>query len=264
MSSIPKTTQNGIFTMRYIGFRSLFVLVSALLVAAISTPTAATAESPWYGSVGLGLYSADSDVVPLGNNIAVDPDFPSTWDIDDGTSFDIGIGYTVSDRFRLELAYTVAEIEVDDTNIGTGARAGFDYNVQLDSDISTLMLEGFWDFRPGQSLRPFLKFGVGTASADTSASIDSDSDPLFTEVLGPAGFLNAEGRYPYAEQSTDDFAWLVGIGFRWAFTERLHLGVVAQRVELGDPATEADAFTDAFAAPDLVSNELRLSLEFGF
>ncbi len=245
--------------MKDFAFRYLAALSLTLLI-----PNVAAAESPWYASVGVGFQSADADVVPLGNNIAVDPDFPQTWELDDGTSFDLGLGYVVNDSFRLELSYIVTEYEADTTQIGTGARAGFDYNVQLESDVETLMLEAYWDFGSGQALRPFFKFGAGTASADTSASIDSGTDPLFTDVLGPAGFLNAEGRYPYADGSTDDFAWLVGIGLRWAFTERLQLGVVAQRVELGDPVTESDAFTDAFGAPDLVSNEVRLSLEIGF
>jgi len=234
------------------------------LALAFLLPAVASAESAWYGSIGFGIHAADSDVTPLGSNIAVDPDFPQTWDIDDGTSFDLGLGYVVSDRFRLELSYSVAEYETDETQLGTGARTGFDYNVQLESDVSTLMLEGYWDFRPGQSFQPFLKFGAGVASADTLASIDSDSDPLFTDILGPAGFLNAEGRYPYEENSTDEFSWLIGLGFRLALTERLRLGVVAQRVDLGDPATASDPFTDSFAAPDLVSHELRLSLEIGF
>ncbi|MEM8994454.1 MAG: outer membrane beta-barrel protein, partial [Acidobacteriota bacterium] len=246
-------------TMDHFAPRSLTLIALALLF-----PTVAAAGGSWYGSLGFGFYDADADVVPLGSNIAVDPDFPQTWDLDDGTSFDLGLGYIFSDRFRLELSYAVTEFEADATNIGAGARDGFDYNVQFESDVETLMLEAYWDFRPGESFRPFIKIGAGAASSETSASIDSTTDPLFTEVLGPAGFLNAEGRYPYDEASTDDFAWLYGVGFRWLLTERLQIGVVAQRVELGDPATATDPFTDSFAAPDLTANELRLSLEIGF
>lgn len=245
--------------MRNPALQYLIVLSLALLM-----PSVGAAESTWYGSVGFGYQFVDADVVPLGSNIAVDPDFPQTWDLDDVPSLDLGLGYVVHDRLRIELSYTVTEYEADATNIGTGARDGFAYNVRFESDIETLMLEAHWDLTTGDSFRPFLKVGAGSSSADSTASIDSSNDPLFEEILGPAGFLNAEGRYPYDGNSTDDFSWLVGIGVRWTLTERLQLGAVAQRVELGDPATASDPFTDAFGVPDLSSNEVRLSLEIGF
>ncbi|MEM1181911.1 MAG: outer membrane beta-barrel protein [Acidobacteriota bacterium] len=242
--------------------RFLKILLAATLAA---TPAVVEAQSSaWYFSAGVGYSEADSDAQPFGQNIAIDPDFPQDWETDSDSAYFLGLGYAVSDNFRLELRYSDRSVETDDTNFGTGARDGFDYNVQFEAGVPVWTLEAFYDFRAGEAFRPYIKVGAGYATTESQATLVSDTDPLFPLVLGPLGFLNEDGRYPYFEQSEDNFAWVVGLGFRLRLSERFDLIAEVQHLNVGDVRTAADDFTDGFAIEDLALNEASVGLNLRF
>lgn len=246
------------------GLKKIYIAVAVLISSCSFAGAQETALSNFYLSGFGSLDFAGGEVEPFGNNIAVDPDFTTPFKGGFNAGWGIGVGKRLNSNLRMEARYGNRTAQVNDTTIGTGARNGFDYNVDFESQVQTAMFDLFYDIRPSAKVSPYLKGGLGASFTDTSATIDSSTDPLFTDVLGPAGFLNDEGRYPYASTEQSSFSWNVGAGVNVRLSQRLSMFTEYQYLGVGDIATQADAFTDGFKADDFGLHEIIIGLTLGF
>ena len=118
------------------------------LAAALSISGAAQAEG-LYGTAMLGLGYQDSASAAYGNNIAVDPDFPAEFSINDSKVGALGIGYDMGNNFRVEGRLGFRNAHFDSQEFGTGARAGEEYVLNGAIKSTTLTVEGFYDIPTG-------------------------------------------------------------------------------------------------------------------
>lgn len=112
----------------------------AAILAAISAPSAEAIEG-WYGRVDAG-YSVDGEIEDLG----VDFDLEEDW------MADVGVGYAMTNGFRLEgeLAYRNNDVDIIDE----------------EAEVWSAMANLFYDFNRGGGFEPYVGVGLGYASID--------------------------------------------------------------------------------------------------
>ncbi|MGE3302264.1 MAG: OmpA family protein [Hyphomonadaceae bacterium] len=167
---------------------------TALAAILIGAPAAANAAEGWYGRADVG-YTFDGDVdvskapTPAPVTLNGQHDFDADW------SQHLGVGYGLSNGFRLEgeLGHRYNELETS-AQIASGGAHAWSY-----------MINAFYDFNRGGSIQPYLGVGVGGATVVPDAVTPTASQILRTKDTG--------------------FAWqgLAGVGF--ALTPRLMLDV---------------------------------------
>lgn len=126
--------------------RNIFPLsLAAILSCAAAAQTSADSydASGFTVSPMIGMMDFDQEDAPLNDAIL-------------GT---LAVGYQFNNPYAVELAYTVADTEVE----------GFG-----DIDIRQLQLDGLYHFRQGERLKPYGVFGVGQSDISTDAGDDDD------------------------------------------------------------------------------------------
>ena len=79
-------------------------------------------------------------------------------DFDDGTVFELGVGYNFGNNFRVEGSYSQSYSD----NYGS-----YDWDYYNDGfKVESLMASAYYDLDTGSNLTPFVGIGVGTASLD--------------------------------------------------------------------------------------------------
>lgn len=114
---------------------------------------------------------------------------------DDSREFGGAYGYRLTGNIRVEAEYARRWAKISGLNGAAAVTGNFDSH--------TLGLHGFYDFRKGKSLRPFLGFGAGygiqefefSGPADIAPSFiiqgsDSFGSPYFTYFVGATYHLN--------------------------------------------------------------------------
>lgn len=235
-------------------------LVAAASAFCILTLSSYAMAGEFYvsGQVGASIQANDSE--PYGNNIAVDSDFPGSFESETGVVGGLGLGYMFSEQFRVEgrIAYRTADI--DDTNIGTGARAGQEYILDGSIDTTTFTVEALYDFTNSTSFTPYVKAGAGIAYNEYSARLGGAGIAAFDAYDG-----NADGYYDnYADGDSTELTWNVGTGLSYAITEKLSLYTEYQYSYFGDVSTGQDAFTDGFEIEDISSHEVSIGMRLSF
>lgn len=241
--------------------------VSVLLASSLAAVSSgAFANSSFYLSGMVGGYLAE-DVEVLGSNLREDPDFENTYDTDNGFSYGLAVGYQFDNHWRVQLSYSKRDLEADGTNFGNTnwvpESGPHDYKFDSEHDMDTYMLEGFYEFDFGDKLKPYVKLGIGSTRADSSAKIISTSDPLF-QFLAANNFLRADGYYYWEDRSTSQFTWNVGIGFRYEISNNFDLGVEFQHLDIGEIRTEFDIADDAWGFQDLSIQEIDVTATYRF
>ncbi len=232
---------------------------TTIAAAVLATPALASAEG-FYGTAVLGWSFQAEDSEPYGDNLAVDSTFPNTFDSGDGGVGGIGLGYRINDRYRIEARFSARRGEFNSGEFGAGARAGEEFVLNGSLRSKTLTVEAFYDFPIKSSFKPYLKAGVGISRNKYSARLGGS---------GVAGFFDSldgtvDGFYDnYADRSSNEFSWNIGLGANKAISESVNLIAEYQYISLGDGSTAQDDFTDGFRV-DAAAHELLIGLRIGF
>ncbi|XQF93962.1 outer membrane beta-barrel protein (plasmid) [Pseudoalteromonas espejiana] len=91
--------------------------IVAAITLVCATPTLASAEG-FYGTAHIGYSSQANDSQAIGNNIAVDADFPSEFDAGDGSVGSIGLGYQFNPQFRVEARISYHDTDYSESKVG--------------------------------------------------------------------------------------------------------------------------------------------------
>ena len=145
-------------------------------------------------------------------------------------SFDPGYGITaafgnVYNNFRAEVEFNYFASDVDEvTLVGDGSAS-----VGGDGTVVAVMLNGFYDFVPGQTLSPFIGAGIGYANAEIDILGESEDDDVFAYQL-MAGFafkltenLTSDVQYRYF--GTEDLEYEAGVDVDSVNSHNLMVGL---------------------------------------
>jgi len=163
--------------------------------------------------IGLGVSAAFAAPYVSGNVGAVwleDSDFGDEAEI----SFDTGFGITAAIgnayenglRGEVEFGYRTSDMDEFDSDSGSGSID--------DGDISTisLMLNGYYDFRPKETISPFIGAGIGYANVEGDIEeLGSEDDNVFAYqvAVGVAFAINPQTKidvqYRYFDTDDGDF-----------------------------------------------------------
>lgn len=185
--------------------KKLSMTTSAIaLLASVTVAQAEPVKRDYYVSGALGITSTnDADFFDsAGNN--------GDFSIDNDINYAIAVGKRFKENWRgeIELSYRSADIDGATLN-GTSLPA-----TTGDLDTTSLLLNGYYDFRAGKKLRPYLSAGVGLSRHSAESSITaggSESDVVFAYQLGTGVSYavkertNVFGGYRYASSSDADF-----------------------------------------------------------
>ncbi|MBE1275229.1 outer membrane protein [Enterovibrio baiacu] len=218
------------------------------------------------GLVGKSYQATDSE--PYGNNIAQDADFPGKFDAGDGTVSTLGLGYVINEQFRIETRLGYREGKFNSQRIGTGARTGEEYVLNGKLKSTTLTVEGFYDVDTGTAFTPYIKAGVGVARNEYSARLGGAGVQGFFDQLDGA----VDGYYDdYADETSTEFTWNLGVGASYAITDQLSLIGEYQYISLGDAGTGVDSLdfgsgetNDGFRIDEATAHEVQLGLRYHF
>ncbi|MFL7012697.1 outer membrane protein [Enterovibrio norvegicus] len=218
------------------------------------------------GLVGKSYQATDSE--PYGNNIAQDTDFPGKFGAGDGTVSTLGLGYVINEQFRIETRLGYREGKFNSQRVGTGARTGEEYVLNGKLKSTTLTVEGFYDVDTGTAFTPYIKAGVGVARNEYSARLGGAGVNTFIDQIG--GTFDSidgtvDGYYDdYADETSTEFTWNVGIGASYDITDQLSLIGEYQYISLGDASTGQDSFTDGFRIDEATAHEVQVGLRYHF
>jgi len=163
--------------------------------------------------IGLGVSAAFAAPYVSGNVGAVwleDSDFGDEAEI----SFDTGFGITAAIgnayenglRGEVEFGYRTSDMDEFDSDFGSGSIN--------DGDISTisLMVNGYYDFRPKETICPFIGAGIGYANVEGDIEeLGSEDDNVFAYQVaaGVAFAINPQTKidvqYRYFDTDDGDF-----------------------------------------------------------
>jgi len=163
--------------------------------------------------IGLGVSAAFAAPYVSGNVGAVwleDSDFGDEAEI----SFDTGFGITAAIgnayenglRGEVEFGYRTSDMDEFDSDFGSGSIN--------DGDISTisLMVNGYYDFRPKETICPFIGAGIGYANVEGDIDeLGSEDDNVFAYqvAVGVAFAINPQTKidvqYRYFDTDDGDF-----------------------------------------------------------
>ena len=153
---------------------AIVLVAMTLVVGGVATPALA---GPYFSVNGGVVWVEDSD-------ISVD-----YWG--DLAEFSYETGYVVSATFgnayangaRIELEVPYRTNDMDELSV-----AGFDFGT-IDGEVSSwgAMVNAYFDFDTGTSLKPFIGAGIGVANVEFEIEKDSEDDNVFAYQL-MAGF----------------------------------------------------------------------------
>lgn len=234
-------------------------LTSALptLVYAQEIAQADKSEVGFYVSGQVGYSQQVNDSEAIGQNIAVDADFPAEFDAGDGVVGGFGLGYKFDENFRIEGRLSYREGSFSETQFGTGAREGQEYILDGDIQSTTLTVEGFYDFPNKTAFTPYIKVGVGVSDNSYSARLGGQGVAGFDAFDGAVdGYYDA-----YADGDATQFTWNVGFGGNYQITQKFSLYSEYQYASFGDINTGQDSFTDGFKIDDIASHEVVIGIK---
>ena len=234
-------------------------IITYSVLATVVISGASQAEG-LYGVVMAGKSIQAQDSQPYGSNLAVDATFPKEFSTGDGNVGTLGLGYVIDKHFRIEARLARRNADFNSRELGMGEREGEEFILNGEIKSTTLSIEGFYDIQSDSAFKPYIKAGVGAARNSYSARLGgtgvADFDPFDGKV---------DGYYDnYADETSTEFSWNIGAGFRVAINESINFIAEYQYVVLGDASTGQDAFTDGFHIDNAAAHEVQLGLQFNF
>jgi len=230
---------------RIIGLLALAVLlVSPSLVFASGQTGVYVAPKFVYGGL-MGHYVNDK------GNRYYEGSWSASWDNDlsmkGGHVYGgaMAVGYDFSKRFNVPLR---GELEY---TIFSDKKIKHDDSYKLDLGIQTAFANVYYDFRNASAFTPYLGFGLGMAS------------------------VKAKGKtrdYPLGSKTSTNFAWNVGAGVAYAFTDMISLDLAYRFVSPGKGETKESLTWDSYPitayakhkTDNLYIHQLMLGVRFTF
>ena len=234
--------------------------ITALIAMTVAMGASSVSHAEgFYGSVMAGVSNQAQDSEPYGNNVAVDPDFPHQFDSGDGSVGGVGLGYVFNDQLRVETRLGAHRSKFDDRKVGTGARAGEEYILNGNIKSTALTVEGFYNIPMQSAFSPYVKAGIGISRNTYAARLGGAGVAAFDAFDGAVdSYYDA-----YADQTSNEFTWNVGIGGSYSVNSSVDLFGEYQYLSLGKADTGQDSFTDGFKiASD--AHELMVGVRVGF
>ena len=233
------------------------VLIGSALAAGM---TGGSQAEGLYGVVIAGKSFQAEDSQPYGSNLGVDATFPNKFSTGDGSVGTFGLGYIIDKQFRIEARLGHRNADFNSRELGLGEREGEEFILNGDIKSTTLSIEGFYDIQTDIAFKPYIKAGVGAARNSYSARLGGAGVAGFDPFDG-----TVDGYYDnYSDETSTQFTWNVGAGFRVAINESINFIGEYQYVSLGDASTGQDAFTDGFQVDSAAAHEVQLGLQFNF
>lgn len=112
-------------------------------------------------------------------------------------------GWRMSESVRFEAEYAVRWSDISGLNGASGVRGK--------ADVQSLGLHGFYDFRRGRKIRPFVGAGVGVASLNFEFEGPADINPDFIVRGKDRDFSHYFNYFAGASYHIDDH-WRIGMG----------------------------------------------------
>jgi len=148
-----------------------FLIVLLAISMIIGLGFSAACASPYlaanYGAVWLDEtdFNSDSDDAEISH--------------DQGYVYTVAVGYQYLKDKRIELEYSNRKNDADEIDGDSGSTS-----INGDTTTSTFMINGFYDFFPGEKLTPFFGGGIGVANVELDADdIGTDKDDVFAYQL---------------------------------------------------------------------------------
>ncbi len=176
-------------------------------------------------------------------------------DHDDAFGGALAIGYDFDKKFnvpvRAELEYSI----FSQTEAGVGAevkRSGPNLGLSLDQklDIQTLFFNIYYDIKTGTPITPYIGAGLGMAFVDAKSNISGNT------TWGSALSLDTDR----GTESNTNFAWNVGAGAAWAFTDNLSVDLGYRFASLGEVKSDT-IDTTATVGPISISGDVSSKTE---
>jgi opacity protein-like surface antigen len=222
---------------------------------ALALPTLAQAEG-FYLNAQVGVSEQATDTQPIGNNIAVDSDFPAEFDSGDGTLTSVGIGYIINQQFRVEGRIANRDGSFNDTRFGTGARDGEEYILNGEIESTTYTIEGFYDFQNSTAFTPYVKAGIGLSDNSYSARLGGAGVAAFDQFDGTLdGYYDA-----YADDDGTELSWNIGFGANYELSNNIAIYAEYQYATFGDVISGQDSFTDGFEIDGIAASEVAIGI----
>lgn len=185
--------------------KTLFLIICACCPALGAGAANAADPDPYgyYISVHTGYAAHGSADTSLPGDPA-----SGTLDLDGNVSFSAAAGLKLRKYIRVEGEVSYRRPDADDAVIGAAPAAA-------NGDITTwaLMLNTYYDFRPGKKLNPYVSAGIGAAHHSGDLSI--------------AGTR--------ADDTDTTFAWAAGAGVSYAVSDRLRVTGGYRYFDTGNP-----------------------------
>lgn len=181
----------------------------------------------------------------------------------------IAVGYDFGKRFDVPVR---AEIEYAffSTIENKGARSslledwGSTSSYKQDFRIQTLFFNAYYDFETGTAFKPYVGAGLGMAFVNTKGK--------FKDEDFSSGITTYTDSYSTGSKNRTNFAWNLGAGVAYEFTENIALDLSYRFVGLGSVKTKARTLTDEYGdtftrrgrTENLYMHQLALGLRVSF
>ncbi len=149
--------------------KKLSVLLALAMVLGLGVSNVC-AEMYFSGNVGIGWV----DDISLTDGVeTIDLSF------DPGYGVSAAFGHAYSNGFRTEIEFNYFSSDLDEvTVVGEGSAS-----LNGDGTVVAVMVNGLYDFMPGQTFNPFVGAGVGYANAEIDLLGISEDDDVFAYQL---------------------------------------------------------------------------------
>jgi len=215
------------------------VLLCSILVAALTLPALASAELQ-------GVYLAPRFLVGAQNSgqfsrsgLPSDSFNQYSRAVFGGA---LALGYSFAPKFNLPLR---AEVEYALRSNSSESRDGANWSSRHTLNISTLFFNAYFDIPTGTPFTPFLGAGLGMAFNYTGMSCWNGNNNSYRDI----------------DQRDTTFAWNVGAGLSYAFTENISADLGYRFIGAGNREISSGG-AKLSSAPYI--NEFYLGARFGF
>jgi opacity protein-like surface antigen len=223
------------------------LIVTGLLVFALASPAAAEVN---------GVYAGLKFIDSIQSTGHVSKTNLSGWGVGSYAQNTVGggvfVGYDFHSKFRIPVR---AEIEYAvRTNMNTSWSSSYDYSSNIDArwNLQTLFVNAYFDFHNSTSFTPYIGAGIGVGFINNTYK----------------GFVSGYGveldLYSKTKMNAV-FAWNVGVGCSYAFTENVSVDLAYRFVGLGYNEVSARPLIDKTKiGTSPYANEFSLGLRFTF
>jgi len=155
-----------------------------------------------------------------------------------GTIYNVGLGYVISDHWRSDLNFNYRILEYKakkDAGIGIVITNGISQKVK----IYSVLLNGYYDLNIHKVIKPYLIVGMGYSHNNSSSAIPTTDGDIDDELPGT---------------KKNNFVWNIGIGTKFILNDRFSLDVSYRYIDLGKTTTKDSRTTTLEGASQKITS----------